>query len=121
MRMPGLMHDVEDGPFRHFFDENGRDRWDIDHEDIGRAIVGAPLAELIGSLGASTTADFEPGEHIDPRWVAYLISPDDLRGLKAPTCLAALKPAMVGPFSADNMDYVPRAAYISAVPTGPVD
>ena len=28
---------------------------------------------------------------------------------------------MVGPFSADNMDYVPRDAYICGVATGPVD
>src|SRR6266851_3757418 len=85
------------------------------------ALVGGPLAELIGSLEASPTADFESGERIDPRWVGYLISPDDLAGFEAPTWLAALKPAMVGPFSADNLDYVPRDAYICGVAAGPVD
>jgi hypothetical protein len=32
-----------------------------------------------------------------------------------------MKPAMVGPFSADNMDYVPRDSYICGVAAGPVD
>jgi len=121
MRMAGLLHDVGHGPFGHFFDENYLDRWGIDHEDIGRVLVGGPLAELIGSLGASPTGDFGSGERIDPRWVGYLISPEDLPGFKPPTWLAALKPAMVGPFSADNMDYVPRDAYICGVAAGPVD
>jgi hypothetical protein len=32
-----------------------------------------------------------------------------------------LKPALVGAYSADNMDYVPRDSYICGVATGPVD
>ena len=67
-------------------------------------------------------ADFEPGERIDPRWVAYLISSAELDGLSTPPAwLAALKPAMVGAYSADNMDYVPRDSYICGVAAGPVD
>ena len=79
------------------------------------------LARLIAGLGASPTADFAAGERIDPRWVAFLISSSELERFDPPSWLAALKPAMIGPFSADNMDYVPRDSYVCGVAAGPVD
>jgi HD superfamily phosphohydrolase len=53
--------------------------------------------------------------------VAYLISSADLDGFAPPAWLAVLKPAMVGAYSADNMDYVPRDSYVCGVASGPVD
>jgi HD superfamily phosphohydrolase len=121
MRVAGMLHDVGHGPFGHFFDENYLDTWGIDHEVIGRGLITGRLADLIASLGASPNADFEEGERVDPRWVAYLISPAELAGFQAPAWVAALKPALVGAYSADNMDYVPRDSYICGVASGPVD
>ncbi len=121
LRLAGLLHDVGHGPFGHFFDQEVLSQWGLDHEAIGRHLVTHTLADIICSLRASPSARFESGEEIDPMWVAWVMADPDIDGYSPPAWLQALKPILCGPATVDNLDYVPRDAYMCGISLGPVD
>ncbi len=121
LRLAGLLHDVGHGPFGHFFDREVLAQWGIDHEDIGRSLVENELADIINSLRASPSAAFEPGEAVDPRWVAWVMADAGIPGYDPPGWLRACKPILCGPATVDNLDYVRRDAYMCGISLGPVD
>jgi HD superfamily phosphohydrolase len=121
LRLAGLLHDVGHGPFGHFFDREVLARYGIDHEDLGRRIVVDRLGDLIASLRAAPSGRFDSAEAVDPNWVAWIMAPADMSGYQPPGWLRALKPLLCGPATVDNLDYVPRDAYMCGVAVNAVD
>jgi HD superfamily phosphohydrolase len=121
LRLAGLLHDVGHGPFGHFFDREVLAQWGIDHEVIGRHLVTHDLAAIIAAVRSSPTAPFAGGEHIDPMWVAWVMADADIDAYEPPGWLRALKPVLCGPATVDNLDYVPRDAYMCGISLGPVE
>src|SRR5580704_13719239 len=121
LRVAGLLHDVGHGPFGHFFDHEVLEQWHLDHEVIGRHLVTHQLADIVASLRASPTDRFSSGEQIDPMWVAWVMADADIDGYSPPGWLRALKPILCGPATVDNLDYVPRDAYMCGISLGAVE
>jgi HD superfamily phosphohydrolase len=122
LRMAGLLHDVGHGPFGHFFDDNFLNDWELTHELVGQKIIREELADIIRGLRRSPSGAFQADEAIDPEWICYLMGKSYTQPLAShPRWLPFLKPLLSGVFTADNMDYVLRDAYMCGVAIGPID
>ena len=121
LRVGGLLHDIGHGPLCHFFDDHYLSRFAISHEMIGHRIILQVLGDLIRGIRRSPSGPFAPGEVLEPRYVAYLMQKKLSDDPDMPRWLRLLKPVLAGAYTADNLDYVLRDAYMCGVATGPVD
>jgi HD superfamily phosphohydrolase len=122
LRMTGLLHDVGHGPFGHFFDDNFLTDYGLTHELVGQRIIREELGDILRSLRRSPSGAFAANEMIDPEWICYLMGKAYTSPLGShPRWLPHLKPLLSGVFTADNMDYVLRDAYMCGVAVGPID
>jgi hypothetical protein len=60
-------------------------------------------------------------EVLEPAYIAYLMQKKEPSGAHMPRWLHLLKPVLGGMYTADNLDYVLRDAYMCGVAIGPVD
>ncbi len=123
LRVSVLLHDIGHGPFCHFFDHNFLDAYDLTHEKLGQEIIRRELGDLIKGIRRSPGGTFAPDERLDPEQIAFLIHKDKHYQTPPtfPLWLVMLKPLFSGIFTADNLDYVLRDAFMCGVSTGPVD
>jgi len=122
LRVTGLVHDIGHGPFSHFFDHHYlQPVCGITHETLGQQIVAEKLADTIRRIRRGPEGPFRSGESLEPEHVAFLIRRPDAGADRLPGWLRTLQPIFSGIYTADNMDYIQRDAYMTGFSLDLVD
>ncbi len=122
LRVTGLVHDIGHGPFSHFYDQQFLEpHYRTTHEGIGQLIVREKLGDLIRAIRRCPDGPFEKDESLLPEYVAALICKPDPGDEPMPTWLRTLQPVFSGIYTADNMDYIQRDAYMTGFSLDLVD
>ncbi|WHZ25157.1 MAG: dNTP triphosphohydrolase, broad substrate specificity [Nitrospira sp.] len=122
LRVTALVHDIGHGPFCHFFDDNYLHGFGLSHERLGQIIIREHLGPLIRKVRRGPSGPFDRGEELNPDLIAHVILKEKGKdNSRLPRWLNILQPVISGSYTADNLDYVLRDAYMCGVAVGPVD
>lgn len=122
LRITALVHDIGHGPFCHFFDDNYLHGFGLSHEKLGQIIVREHLGPIIKKIRRSPSGPFARGEELNPDLIAHVILKEKGKdNSRIPRWINVLQPVISGSYTADNLDYVLRDAYMCGVAVGPVD
>ncbi|HEU5092047.1 MAG TPA: HD domain-containing protein [Nitrospira sp.] len=122
LRITALVHDIGHGPFCHFFDDNYLHGFGLSHEKLGQIIVREHLGPIIKRIRRSPSGPFARGEALNPDLIAHVILKEKGKdNSRVPRWINFLQPVISGSYTADNLDYVLRDAYMCGVAVGPVD